>query len=58
VIDTDEALSHSSSPDDHDAAFGLHLKAKRAAPDLQDIFDEMVPFLDTITVAGRVRVKP
>jgi hypothetical protein len=60
VIDTDEALSHSgpNAPDDQEAEFGLHLRARRAASDLQTIFDMMVPHLDRITAVGRIRVMP
>lgn len=54
VIDTDEALSHSTATDDPETDFGLHLRAKRANADLQAIFDQMVPHLDTITVVGRI----
>lgn len=60
VIDTDEVVAHngSNASNDQEAEFGLHLRARLAAPDLQALFDEMVPHLDTITAVGRIEVMP
>jgi hypothetical protein len=54
VIDTEEAFSQ-DDPNSAEASFGLGLKSVGVAPDLQVVFDEMTPFLDSLTAIGMVQ---
>lgn len=53
VIDRDEIVSESTG-DDSDNSFGLGIEATEAEQELQDILDEMLQYLDTLTVIGRL----
>jgi hypothetical protein len=57
VVDTEEALTNSTTPDGQDE-FGLNLNASVAAPELQAALDRMMPHLDKVTAMGRVTVVP
>jgi hypothetical protein len=54
VIDREEAMADDAPEDGLENAFGLGLKAVAAEPDLQKLFDRMLPFLDSITAIGRI----
>jgi hypothetical protein len=54
VIDREEVTADDPSSESPENAFGLGLKAVDAPPNLQTLFDEMLPFLDSITAIGRI----
>lgn len=49
-----QAATLSVAQDDPDNAFGLGLNTKPAARNLQSIFDDLVPYLDSVTAIGRL----
>jgi hypothetical protein len=54
VIDTEEAMATDEADENPENSFGLGLKAIVAAPNVQEIFDRMLPVLDSITAIGRI----
>ena len=53
VIDRIEVMAQDSQ-DDSENAFGLGLRAKPAAQNVQAIMDAMIPFLDSVCAIGRI----
>jgi hypothetical protein len=53
VIDREE-ITANESQEDSDNAFGLGLRVTNAAPEVQQIMDDMLPYLDAVTAVGRI----